>query len=105
MTHKELENAKEAQRKAGASWKEGAELRCIDMMHSILIYDYVPEQEEMPYPESNYFLKDYAKEIGMERAKQLWEEQVADFRKAKVSRDVWTDSEGCTYNSCKWADE
>lgn len=103
MTGQQLQRAKEAQRRAGASWEEGAELRCIDMMHSILIYNYVPEQEEMPYPESNYYLKDYAEEIGIERAKQLWEEQVADYRNAEVGF-AGTDFEGCSYNYCKWAD-
>ena len=104
MTGKQLEAAKDAQRKAGATWEEGAELRCIAMMHSILIYDYKPEQENMPFPSDNRYLKDYVKEVGMERAKQLWEEQVADYRKAKVGY-AGTDSEGCSYNYCKWADD
>lgn len=105
MTGKQLELAKEAQLKAGASWEDGAELRCISMMHSILIYDYNPKQEKFPFPTDNLYLKNYIDEIGMARVEQLWQEQVADFRKAKVSRDVWTDSEGCSYNSCRWADE
>lgn len=105
MTGQQFELAKEEQRKAGASWEDGAELRCIDMMHSILIYNYFPEQENFPFPANNRYLKDYIDEIGMERTEQLWQEQVADFRKAKVSRDVWTDSDGCTYNSCLWADD
>lgn len=104
MTGKQLEAAKEAQRKAGASWEECAELRCIGMMHSILIYHYRPEQENMPFPFDNIYLKDYIKEVGMERAKQLWEEQVADYRKAKVGY-AGHDNEGVEYNYCKWADD
>lgn len=105
MTGQQLELAKEEQRKAGASWEDGAELRCIGMMHSILVYDYFPEQENFPFPANNRYLQDYIDEIGMERAEQLWQEQVADFRKAKVGRNVWTDSEGCSYNTCRWADD
>ena len=104
MTHKELENAKKAQRKAGASWEEGEELRCIDMMHSILIYNYLPKQAEFPFPSDNYYLKDYIKTLGMKRASELWSEQVADYKKATVGY-VGCDSEGCSYNYCKWADE
>ena len=63
MTGQQLELAKEAQRKAGASWEDGAELRCIGMMHSILIYDYYPEQGDFPFPANNYYLKDYFEEV------------------------------------------
>ncbi len=104
MTGKQLEAAIEAQRNAGASWEDGAELRCIGMMHSILIYDYSPEQENFSFPSYNRYLKDYIQEVGLERAKQLWEEQVSDYRKAKVGY-AGTDFEGCSYNYCKWADD
>lgn len=104
MTRKQLEAAKEAQRIAGTPWEDGVELRCIAMMHSILIYDYIPEQVSMPFPSDNRYLKDYVKELGIERVRQLWEEQVADYRKAEVGFAGY-DSEGCWYNYCKWADD
>lgn len=104
MTRKQLEAAKDEQRKAGASWGDGAELRCIEMMHSILIYEHRPEQETFPFPHDNYYLQDHILELGIERATQLWEEQVADYRNAQVGY-AGTDGEGCGYNYCKWADD
>ena len=89
------------------------ELSCRGMINSILIYgDPLFERDGR----INTYLRDYAEKradgrfsnwlyLGMERVKQLIEEQKADFAKAKVSIGVYADEEGCTYNSCKWADE
>ena len=104
MTGKQLEAAKEAQRIAGTPWEDGVELMCIEAMHSILIYDYTPEQVSMPFPSDHRYLKDYIKELGIERARQLWEGQVADYRKAEVGFAVY-DIDGEAINWCKWVDE
>lgn len=40
-----------------------------------------------------------------ERALEIYHEQVEDFKKAKVLRNVGSDSEGNCYNSIKWADD
>lgn len=102
MTGKQLEEAKS---KTPYGTKEYTELTCISMMHSILVYNYSPKQENFTFPINNQYLQKYIKTLGIEQVSQLWAEQVADFRKAKVSRDVYTDNEGCSYNSCRWADE
>ncbi len=104
MTHKQLVAAKEKWQEAKGSAHEGAELHCIEMMHSILIYDYFPEEIKFTFPEDNYYLQDYIKELGIERVKELWAEQVEDFRHAKVGY-AGTDPDGCQYNYCKWADD
>jgi len=47
--------------------------------------------------------RDYAKELGDERAMRVWEDQRDYFNKhAKVYYATYTDSEGCTYNSVAW---
>lgn len=102
MTSKQLEKAKS---KTPYGTKEYTELSCISMMHSILVYNYYPEQGKITFPIDNQYLQKYIKTLGVERVSQLWSEQVTDFRKAKVSHNVYTDSEGCSYNSCRWADE
>lgn len=104
MTRKQLEAAKKALRDAKASWDAGEELRCIEMIHSILIYNHIPEAEAFPFPRDNYYLQDYIEHLGEKRVAELWEEQVADYKQAQVGFSGY-DSEGVSYNYCKWADE
>ena len=40
-----------------------------------------------------------------QRAIEIIQEQRADFAKAKVTTGVYTDCEGCSYNSVEWHDE
>ena len=47
----------------------------------------------------------YIKKLGIKRVRELVAEQEADFAKAKVLRNVFTDSEGVAYNSVQWADD
>lgn len=94
----------EAWRKSGASWEAGEELWCINMIHSILVYNYQPTQKRFIFPIDNYYLQDYIHHLGVERVSQLWLEQVADYRKAVVW-EAGTDSDGCAYKFCKWASE
>ena len=77
------------------------ELFCREMINSILIYDGVKALDE----EMDRYLLRYVKELSKERVLELIKEQVADFEKAIVKRNVYTDWEGCTYNTCLWADE
>ena len=104
MTQKQLKTAEAALRKAGASFEDYTELLCIDMMHSILVYDYRPSNEEFPFPYNNRFLSEYIQKLGIDRTIQLWEEQIPDYRKAEVGFGGY-DGEGCSYNYCKWADD
>ena len=43
--------------------------------------------------------------VPRKRIIELVKEQQSDFAKAVVKSGVYTDYEGCTYNSCVWADE
>lgn len=104
--------------------KEHKELSCRDMVNSILIYHFAPKQTEVlnnitgeVIPVSEMILKDrymddYARNkkvnflyIGEKRVKEIISEQMDDYSKAEVNIGCYTDHEGCTYNSCRWADE
>ena len=86
-------------------------LRCREMINSIMVYGNInsPYDEETDtfdrylakYVESN----DKYYHLGKKRVLELIREQQADFAKAVVKSGVYTDHEGCTYNSCVWADE
>ena len=73
------------------------ELDCREMINSCLIYGFT--FLETCYSES------YIEELGKKRVLELYNEQKADFDKAIVFRNVYEDSEECTYNSIKWEDE
>lgn len=72
------------------------ELSCRGMINSCLIYW------------SKFFWRydyDYINKLWETRVRELYEEQLEDFKKAEVKHCVYTDSEWCTYNSIKRADE
>ena len=104
MTGKQLAAAEEEWRRTGGTAIAGIELSCIQVIHAILIYQYRPDSEEFPFPKTNHSLYDYFKKLGMERVKTLWEEQIKDFRHAKVGHAGF-DPDGCQFNYCQWADE
>lgn len=91
--------------------KEYAELSCREMINSIMIYGNI----NSPYSEKEDELDRYLEERWQERGSmfyvprkriiELVKEQQADFAKAVVKSNVYTDCEGCTYNTCVWADE
>lgn len=73
------------------------ELDCREMINSCLCYG-------DSFIESRYS-EPYIKELGKERVIELYNEQKADFDKAKVLHNVYEDVEGASYNSIKWEDE
>ena len=75
------------------------ELWCREMINSILIY-----HGKLGIMNDRY-LKDYIFELGFKRVKELVDEQIEDFEKAKVYKNVHVDFEGVVYNSIVWADE
>ena len=85
------------------------ELQIRDMINSILIYGGNCEEGSYKY---NTYLKTYYEGddwrnqglVTRERVLELIAEQKADFAKAVVGY-AGTDSEGCSYNYCKWEDE
>ena len=112
MTRKQIDQVrKELRKKTYKDWTDAEkmidrELYCREMINSCLIYGsasyyfYNKESEQF-----GHYATNYVRELGEKRVKELFEEQCADFAKATVYRNVYTDSEGCTYNSCKWEDD
>ena len=86
-----------------------AELSCRRMINSILVYGGVPYDEQED--KLNNYLEDYTRGdktlfyVPRERILELVREQQEDFKNAIVRRGVYTDYEGCTYNSVIWADD
>ena len=84
------------------------ELSCREMINSIMIYggdcsedSYQYKKYLISYVEGNPWHKGL---ITKERLAQLIEEQREDIKKAQIGF-AGCDSEGCSYNYCRWADE
>ena len=108
MTRKEIEAMKNTLPK----WKDGKppvltleqellseSLSCRSMINSILCYHGAKDIMQNPY------LQKYFETLGPINVAKLANEQIEDFSKAKVLTNVYTDSEGLSYNSIIWADE
>lgn len=83
------------------------ELRCIDMINSILAYDWFGEtaEEVMQMEERGHYnyLADYVTMLGRDKVVALIQGQINDI--AYITRNVHTDSEGLTYNSIIWKED
>ena len=115
MTRKEIEKAKKSLFVNGIysltedEQKIANELSCREMINSILCY----HGERGLFTENgdlNRYLYRKGSDheyygIGKERIMELIDEQLNDFRQAKVLHSVYTDGEGLTYNSIVWADD
>lgn len=118
MTQKEIDRAKATlpRRFGYKTWTEEQkrldnELSCRDMINSCLTYHGEKfgwiafwEEEEWRWGDKSYAAP-YVRALGRERVEALFDEQLADFRKATVHYTVFTDDEGLTYNSVQWADD
>jgi hypothetical protein len=81
------------------------ELDCIDMINSILAYNCsgcTDAEKVMEYEEKSWhnYLADYVKELGRVKVVALIQEQINSID--HVDHSVYTDSEGCVYNSIAW---
>ena len=116
MTQREIDAAKATlPRLCSIPWKDWTdeqrrlyeELSCREMINSCLVYEGIDgfwRECEWRFGDKSYAAS-HVRVLGLERVKELVAEQEADFAKAKVARDVFTDSEGVTYNSVRWGDE
>lgn len=92
MTQKEIEMLEHIEYKEkGLIYGEGG---CRSMIMSCLIYG----------DGRDYFMNKYAHHyiavLGKKRVEEIWEDQENYFKNhCRVNHDVYTDSEGCTYNS------
>lgn len=118
MNNIELDKEREKLRNAGCGWINGTyykgtpkqalrykELDCINMINSILAYhcngcifakDVVEYEKNSPH---NY-LENYIKELGEDRVIELIQAQIDSID--YVSKDVYCDNEGVSYNSINW---
>lgn len=110
MTGKQIEAARKALSGSFSNMtpkqrQQYDELSCREMINSCLVYG-----EGYDFYDSNSgkfgpAAERHVKQLGEKTALRLFKEQVDDFSKAIVHYGVFTDDEGCTYNSCTWADE
>lgn len=92
-----------------ANWPEEAkrlydELSCREMVNSCLCYGGIEDFWYKPEWRDSY-AHDYVRKLGRARVKEICKEQQEDIARARILRNVHTDSEGCSYNSIIWADE
>ena len=118
MTDKQLDQARANIRAKGYGWIDGKyhkppkkyklleeELSCISMINSILAYSchgMTDAEAVMQYEERSYYnyLADYVEMFGRDKVVALIQEQIDSID--HIEHCVYTDSEGCTYNSIIW---
>lgn len=118
MLEQKKKELKEEMNAKGFGWIDGkytkppeeyelrdSELRCIDMINSILCYNcegYTDAEKVMQYEENSRYnyLADYVELFGRDKVVALIQEQIDSIDSVNVS--VYTDSEGLTYNSINW---
>ena len=124
MTDKQLEQKRKELRKEmnakGFGWIDGKyfkpsheykmreeELSCIDMINSILAYDWFGESAEsvIKAEEKKYYnyLEDYVDMFGRDKVVELIQGQIDDI--SEIKRNVHTDNEGISYNSIIWRED
>lgn len=74
------------------------ELHCRNMINSVLCYYWPCNLLE------NRYIAEYSQKLGQETVEVLCKEQLEDFMKAVVLKDVSRDTDGLSYNSVVWAD-
>lgn len=122
MTDKQLKQAEQQLRDEmhakGCGWINGRwvkppyeyevreqELNCISMINSILAYQgagMTDAEAVMQMEERNYYnyLAEYVETFGRDKVVALIQGQIDDID--HVQHSVFTDSEGCSYNSIVW---
>ncbi len=124
MTDKILEQKKQALRKEmnakGFGWIDGKyikppkeykmreeELSCIDMINSILAYDWFGEDAEsvMQHQERQFcnYLEDFVDMFSRDKVVELIQGQLDDI--CDIKRNVHVDNEGVSYNSIIWRED
>ena len=120
MTRKEIEAMQRSlpPRLDWANWTEeqkklDAELSCREMINSCLCYGTISLcygtmshfWEEKTWGDGKPLADRYVAKLGVTRVREICKEQEEDFARAVVLRNVYTDSDGLSYNSIVWADE
>lgn len=121
MTDRQFEQRKkelrEEMKSQGFGWIDGnyikppkeyelkeRELSCINMINSILAYDWFGQDAEwvMEHEEKAYknYLAEYVALFGRSKVIELIKEQINSIK--MINRNVHTDNEGLSYNSIVW---
>jgi hypothetical protein len=116
MTDKQMDLIrKQLPARSQVPWKEwteeqkkiNRELSCIDMINSILAYNWFGEDAEwvMQYEEKAYknYLAEYVELFGRDKVVELIQAQIDSID--NIKRRVYTDNEGVSYNSIIWIDD
>ena len=83
---------------------EGTILSCIEMIHSILTYA-EPHNHTLEYVLNNKYMQKYIEELGQEEVSNLINNEIEEYKNATINSNVYTDSEGVTYNSVTFKDD
>ena len=84
------------------------ELSCREMVNSCLCYGSIADfwrVDPWRWGEYKSYAERHVRALGRERAEEICKEQEADIRRARILRNVHTDSEGVSYNSIRWEDD
>lgn len=84
--------------------KEYAELACRSMMISFFAYHGIPTIRNEESWFFQQYLQRYVKELGRKRFDEVRDRMIKSFEGATVKCGIYTDHEGCTYNSIHWAE-
>lgn len=125
MTDKQLDFAKKQLREEmnakGYGWIDGRYIKpskkyalreevldCIDMINSLLAYGYsgyTDGEIVLKHQESSWhnYLADYVAKLGRNKVIALIQEQINSID--RIVYGVYTDGEGCTYNSIVWKED
>ena len=111
MTRLQIENAERPLRGLTRLTKEQKilqeELFCRSMINSCLTYGSIKNfWEKHPWSwDTKSYADPYIKALGLRRVTELVAEQEADFAKAIVKKNTYTDGEGMIYHTVIWANE
>lgn len=84
---------------------EEGEIRAIEMIHSILTYASKANWNE-DYVMNDEYMQRYIKELGKDKVQEIVKGEVKEYvDNAIIDTDVYTDSDGITYNSVKFKNE
>lgn len=99
MTRKQMEII----RSNGLNDDRYDKLSCISMINSIICYNECNTPEDVVFRYSRSYLDKYIRQFGLSAVLDMAAEQLSDI--VAVEQNVFTDSEGCSYNSLVFRDD
>lgn len=82
------------------------ELSCREMVNSCLCYGGIEDfWAHHDWCSEGSYAARHVRALGRARVEEICKEQAEDMARARILRNVHTDSEGLSYNSIVWADD